>query len=69
MSFFLSFFCRWLDIDKLLVCGGNLDHNADLGILSEKGGFEVKVILLNNTGKVSVRCPFSWRGWRGGGGG
>lgn len=61
---------RWLDIYKILVCGGNLDHNADCDILREKGGFEVKVVLLNNTGKLCMwrssnpilkRCHFAMR--------
>ena len=47
------FVCRWQDIEKVCVCGGHLDHNTDLDVLREKGGFEVKVLLLNNAGKVS----------------
>ncbi|KAK7108349.1 inhibitor of Bruton tyrosine kinase-like [Littorina saxatilis] len=47
---------RWLDIEKLCLCGGNLDHNSDLDVLREKGGFEVKVVMLNSAGKV-----FMWR--------
>ena len=38
----------------MCVCGGNLDHNTDLDVLREKGGFEVKVVLLNRSGKVRI---------------
>lgn len=48
---------RWLDITKLCVSGGHLDHNTDLDVLREKGGFEVKVVLLNSSHRV-----FMWRG-------
>ncbi|KAK7483280.1 hypothetical protein BaRGS_00025447 [Batillaria attramentaria] len=47
---------RWLDITKLCVSGGNLDHNTDLDVLREKGGCEVKVVLLNSSHRV-----FMWR--------
>ncbi|KAL8560153.1 hypothetical protein ACOMHN_021648 [Nucella lapillus] len=47
---------RWQDIEKVCVVGGNLDHNTDLDVLREKGGFEIKVVLMNNAGKV-----FMWR--------
>ncbi|XP_076444948.1 inhibitor of Bruton tyrosine kinase-like [Babylonia areolata] len=47
---------RWQDIEKVCVVGGNLDHNTDLDVLREKGGSELKVVLMNNSGKV-----FMWR--------
>ncbi|XP_025096853.1 inhibitor of Bruton tyrosine kinase-like isoform X2 [Pomacea canaliculata] len=48
---------RWQEIEKLCVAGGNLDHNTDIDVLREKGGSEIKVVLLSTFGKV-----FQWRG-------
>jgi len=43
-------------VTKILVSGGNLDHNNDLDILSEKGGSELIILLLNKSGKVCGTC-------------
>lgn len=45
---------RWQDICEIYVSGGNLDHMSDLDILRERGGAELRIVLLNSTGKV--RC-------------
>ncbi|KAJ8314789.1 hypothetical protein KUTeg_006939 [Tegillarca granosa] len=47
---------KFLDITKVTVHGGNLDH-TDSDVLREKGGFELTIVLLNASGKV-----FVWRG-------
>ncbi|CAG5125690.1 unnamed protein product, partial [Candidula unifasciata] len=39
------------DIDKVLVTGGNLDHSVDIGILTEKGGEELSVMMKNESGQ------------------
>ncbi|BFZ09831.1 hypothetical protein BsWGS_12870 [Bradybaena similaris] len=44
------------DIDKVLVTGGNLDHSVAAGILTEKGGEELSVMMKNESGQL-----FLWR--------
>lgn len=43
---------KLLEVTKLLVSGGNLDHNTDLDMLREKGGSELMVVLLDQSGSV-----------------
>lgn len=57
--------CRWQEIEKLCVAGGNLDHNTDIDVLREKGGSEIKVVLLSTFGKVSC-ASFQNITWHGG---
>lgn len=45
---------KWQDIQEIFVSGGNLDHMSDLDVLREKGGEELRILLLNSTGKVFV---------------
>ncbi|XP_033741198.1 inhibitor of Bruton tyrosine kinase-like [Pecten maximus] len=42
------------EVTKLLVSGGNLDHNTDLDIIHEKGGSELMVVLLSESGSVMI---------------
>lgn len=36
----------------MLVTGGNLDHSVAAGILTEKGGEELSVMMKNESGQV-----------------
>ncbi|XP_061171196.1 inhibitor of Bruton tyrosine kinase-like isoform X2 [Saccostrea echinata] len=45
---------KWQEIQKILVSGGNLDHMSDLDVLRERGGTELRILLLNTSGKVFV---------------
>ncbi|XP_059153505.1 inhibitor of Bruton tyrosine kinase-like [Physella acuta] len=47
---------KWQDIEQVLVTGGNLDHSTGLGLLTEKGGQELLVMLKNEPGQL-----FLWR--------
>lgn len=42
------------EVTKLVVSGGNLDHNTDLDIIREKGGSELMVLLLIESGSVLI---------------
>lgn len=48
------FFCRLLGIEKLSVVGGHLDSRCDVAGVREKGGLELRVMLLTNYGKVCI---------------
>ncbi|KAK3098977.1 hypothetical protein FSP39_024899 [Pinctada imbricata] len=45
-----------VDIQKLCVVGGNLDHSQDLEVLREKGGYELIIAVLTKNGKI-----FMWK--------
>ncbi|XP_056015291.1 inhibitor of Bruton tyrosine kinase-like isoform X2 [Ostrea edulis] len=45
---------KWQDIHEIFVSGGNLDHMSDLDVLREKGGTELRIVLLTSTGKTFV---------------
>lgn len=47
---------RQLNIKKVLISGGNLDHRVDPQILRETGGEKVTILALDETGRV-----FCWR--------
>ena len=42
-----------LDVEDISVCGGKLDHQPDTTNLSETGGSELIIAMLNSTGNVS----------------
>ena len=44
---------RQLNIKKVLVSGGSLDHRIDPQILNEGGGEKVTVLALDEAGRVS----------------
>ena len=43
---------RWQEIERVVVSGGNLDHDSGLDILREKGGHELHIALKNEAGQV-----------------
>ncbi|GFO24307.1 inhibitor of bruton agammaglobulinemia tyrosine kinase [Plakobranchus ocellatus] len=47
---------KWQEIEQVIVCGGNLDHNTGLDILREKGGHDLHIALKNESGQL-----FLWR--------
>lgn len=51
--FALSSF-RQLNIKKVLVSGGSLDHRVDAQILNEGGGEKVAILALDEAGRVST---------------
>lgn len=51
--FALSLF-RQLNIKKVLVSGGSLDHRVDAQILNEGGGEKVAILALDEAGRVST---------------
>lgn len=72
---FFSFLFRQLNIKKVLVTGGTLDHGVDPQVLNENGGEKVAILALDEAGRVShsVCLPFQpkaglclllWRAWQ-----
>lgn len=45
---------RQLNIKKVLVSGGTLDHRVDAQILDEGGGEKVSILALDEAGRVSA---------------
>ena len=60
LTLFLSnyYFCfvlfRQLNIKKVLVSGGSLDHRVDPQLLNEGGGEKVVILALDEAGRVSL---------------
>lgn len=55
--FFLVLF-RQLNIKKVLVSGGSLDHRVDPQILNEGGGEKLVILALDEAGRVRQSCLF-----------
>ncbi|XP_048239918.1 inhibitor of Bruton tyrosine kinase-like [Haliotis rufescens] len=47
---------KWLEVGKVLVCGGKLDYHAEADRLREKGGSDLSIALLSVSSQV-----FIWR--------
>lgn len=45
--------CRQLNLKKVLVTGGYLDHKVDPQVLNEGGGEKVCILALDEAGRVS----------------
>lgn len=53
-SFLFFDLFRQLNIKKVLVSGGSLDHRVDSRVLNESGGEKVAILALDEAGRVSV---------------
>lgn len=55
LSFFFLLLFRQLNIKKVLVTGGSLDHRVVPQILNEGGGEKVTILILDEAGRVSAK--------------
>lgn len=49
----LVFFSRQMNLKKVLVSGGSLDHRIDSQLLHDGGGEKLVILALDETGRVS----------------
>lgn len=51
---------RQLNIKKVLITGGTLDHRVDSQLLRETGGEKVTLLALDEAGRVKIKLSIHW---------